>query len=107
MVRTNAVSVLVSAAALAAGLMGVSATAAPAAASFASSFEQGDPQPSWVDTVETDHGQPKTSGVNGANGSAIPGDIRGNVTDVTASDENTGAGEVAVNLLDGNPDTKW
>ncbi|GAB2971573.1 GH92 family glycosyl hydrolase [Amycolatopsis acidiphila] len=107
MARTNAVSVLVACVALAAGLTAAPATAAPAAATFSSSFESGDPQPA-VDTVDTNrYGQPRTSGVNGANGSAIPGDIRGKVTDVTASDENTDGGEVAVNLVDANPDTKW
>ncbi|TVT54956.1 glycoside hydrolase family 92 protein [Amycolatopsis rhizosphaerae] len=107
MVRTNGVSVLLSAVVLAAGLLAVGPANA-AETSFSSSFETTDPPPSWVDTVETGpDGQPKTSGVNGANGSAIPGDIRGKVTDVTASDENTGAGEVAVNLIDGKPETKW
>ncbi|WP_236792920.1 GH92 family glycosyl hydrolase [Amycolatopsis sp. GM8] len=99
MVRTRVVSVLVSAVALVAGFA-PAATAAPPALSFSSSFEPGDPQPA-VDTVE------KSSGVNGANGSAVPGDIRGKVTDVTASDENTDGGEIAVNLLDASPDTKW
>ncbi|WP_043842281.1 GH92 family glycosyl hydrolase [Amycolatopsis taiwanensis] len=107
MVRTTGMSVLMTVLALGGVVLGTPATAAPATIAFSSSFEPGDPQPTWVDTVETDHGRPKTSGVNGANGSAIPGDVRGKVTDVTASDENTGAGEIAVNLLDGNPDTKW
>jgi predicted alpha-1,2-mannosidase len=74
---------------------------------FYSSFETGDPQPTWNDTVDTDAtGKPKAFGVNGANGTAIPGDIRGKVTETTASSENTG-GEVASNLVDGSTDTKW
>ncbi|WP_346054980.1 GH92 family glycosyl hydrolase [Amycolatopsis dongchuanensis] len=99
MVRTSAV--FVACAALVAGLAAVpSAAAAPAIASFSSSFEPGDPQPA-VDTAE------RASGVNGANGSVVPGDVRGKITQVTASDENTGGNEVAVNLVDANPDTKW
>ncbi len=83
------------------------AAAAPAPA-FYSSFETGDPQPSWVDTVDTDpNGKPKASGVNGANGTAIPGDIRGKITESAASHENTEAGEVVANLADGSADTKW
>ncbi|MFD9964831.1 GH92 family glycosyl hydrolase [Amycolatopsis sp. NPDC058986] len=75
---------------------------------FSSSFEPSDPQSSWTDTVDTDAaGKPRSSGVNGANGTAIPGDIRGKVTETTASNENTGGGEVVANLVDGSPDTKW
>ncbi|MFD2415820.1 GH92 family glycosyl hydrolase [Amycolatopsis pigmentata] len=108
MVRT--IRVLV-ASALTAGLMAVPVAAQADSAGvpgFSSSFEPGDPQPSWQDTVETGpDGKPKTEGVNGANGSAIPGDIRGKITDIVASGENTGAGEVSANLVDGSPETKW
>ncbi|WP_329061449.1 GH92 family glycosyl hydrolase [Amycolatopsis sp. NBC_01480] len=96
----------------AAGLAALPVTAATAEAAappdFSSSFEPSDPQPTWQDTVDTDAaGKPRASGVNGANGTAIPGDIRGKVTEVTASSENTDGGEVAANLVDGTTDTKW
>jgi predicted alpha-1,2-mannosidase len=108
MVRTIRVLVL---SALTAGLMAVPVTAQADPAGFpgfASSFEPGDTQPSWQDTVETGpDGKPKTAGVNGANGSAIPGDVRGKIADITASGENTSVGEVSANLVDGNPQTKW
>ncbi|WP_328609840.1 GH92 family glycosyl hydrolase [Amycolatopsis sp. NBC_00345] len=96
----------------AAGLAALPVTAATAEAAappdFSSSFEANDPQPTWQDTVDTDAaGKPRASGVNGANGTAIPGDIRGKVTEVTASSENTDGGEVAANLVDGTTDTKW
>ncbi|MEC3976845.1 GH92 family glycosyl hydrolase [Amycolatopsis sp. H20-H5] len=85
---------------------GAAAEAAPP--DFSSSFEAGDPQPTWSDTVDTDAaGQPRAFGVNGANGTAIPGDIRGKVTETSASSENTDGGEVVANLVDGTLDTKW
>ena len=37
----------------------------------------------------------------------IPGNVTDKVTDVRASGENTGGGEVKENLVDGAPDTKW
>ncbi|WP_179956994.1 GH92 family glycosyl hydrolase [Amycolatopsis anabasis] len=75
---------------------------------FYSSFEANDPQPTWVDTVDTDPtGKPRAAGVNGANGTAIPGDIRGKVTESAASNENTDANEIAANLVDGSPESKW
>ncbi|MET7998705.1 GH92 family glycosyl hydrolase [Amycolatopsis sp. NPDC005232] len=96
----------------AAGLVAVPATSTAAADApppdFSSSFEPSDPQPTWQDTVDTDAaGQPRTSGVNGANGATIPGDIRGKVTETSASSENTDGGEVSANLVDGTTDTKW
>jgi predicted alpha-1,2-mannosidase len=75
---------------------------------FYSSFETGDPQPTWNDTVDTDAaGKPKAFGVNGANGTAIPGDIRGKITESSASSENTAGGEVVANLFDASTDSKW
>jgi len=35
------------------------------------------------------------------------GDLVGDIVEVTASNENTGSGEVAKNLTDDDPDTKW
>ena len=72
---------------------------------FASSFEPGDPQPAWIDTVEGD----RASGVAGP--ARPPGEIPGNQTDkviaVRASAQNEGSGEVGENLVDGSPQTKW
>ncbi|KAA2259412.1 glycoside hydrolase family 92 protein [Solihabitans fulvus] len=79
-----------------------------AATDFSSSFEAGDPAPTWTDTVETDpSGQPKASGVNGNDAVSIPGDVTDKVVQVTASAENTPGGEVKENLVDGNVNTKW
>jgi predicted alpha-1,2-mannosidase len=107
------VNTLLSVVVIAAGLVALPASglaaADPAAPpDFASSFESGEPQPTWNDTVDIDaSGKPKAFGVNGANGTAIPGDIRGRVTESSATSENTDAGEVAANLFDGSTDTKW
>ncbi|MGW5748409.1 GH92 family glycosyl hydrolase [Amycolatopsis sp. NPDC003861] len=106
------VAFLVTAAAVAAGLVALPAASSAAEdalpADFSSSFEPGDVQPTWTDTVDTDAaGKPRASGINGANGTAIPGDIRGKVTETSATSENTGGGEVVANLVDGTTDTKW
>ncbi|WP_246076185.1 GH92 family glycosyl hydrolase [Amycolatopsis cihanbeyliensis] len=84
------------------------AAAAAPAAEFYSSFEPGEPGLTWVDTVETlPSGGQRAEGVNGADATDVPGDIRGEITEIEASDENTGAGEVAENLVDGSADSKW
>ncbi|WP_329047271.1 GH92 family glycosyl hydrolase [Amycolatopsis sp. NBC_01488] len=106
------VAFLVTAAVVAAGLVALPAASSAAEdalpADFSSSFEPGDVQPTWTDTVDTDAaGKPRAYGVNGANGTAIPGDIRGKVTETSASSENTDGGEVVSNLVDGTTDTKW
>ncbi|MGV9275040.1 GH92 family glycosyl hydrolase [Streptomyces griseosporeus] len=76
--------------------------------SFASSFEAGEPAPDWLNTVDTTAGGGKrASGVDGGYSSGIPGNVTDHVTDVRASGENTGAGEVKENLVDGEPSTKW
>ena len=76
-------------------------------ADFYSSFEKGQPQPTWTSTLETDgQGKPKSSGVTGPTPTGIPGDITNTVTKVTASAENP-PNEVAQNLTDGDPQTKW
>ncbi|MFE9453763.1 GH92 family glycosyl hydrolase [Streptomyces sp. NPDC006739] len=82
---------------------------APAAdREFASSFEPGDPAPDWLNTVDTGpDGDKHSSGVDGGYSSGIPGNVTDHVTDVRASGENTGAGEVKENLADGEPGTKW
>ncbi|MFF3917311.1 GH92 family glycosyl hydrolase [Streptomyces sp. NPDC001852] len=75
---------------------------------FASSFEPGDPAPDWLNTVDTaPDGTKRASGVDGGYSTGIPGNVNDHVTDVRASGENTGAGEVKENLVDGEPGTKW
>jgi predicted alpha-1,2-mannosidase len=85
------------------------ATAEPAGnTEFFSSFEPGDPRPTWTDTVETGpSGKPKTGGVTSADPTRIAGDISDQIVEVTANGENTGAGEVAENLVDFDPGSKW
>ncbi|MFE7270108.1 GH92 family glycosyl hydrolase [Streptomyces sp. NPDC057623] len=83
---------------------------APAAAdrSFASSFEADDPAPDWLNTVDTaPDGTKRASGVDGGYSSGIPGNVTDHVTDVRASGENSGGGEVKENLADGEPSSKW
>lgn len=75
---------------------------------FSSSFEPDDPAPDWLSTVDTAaDGSPRTSGVDGGYTTGIPGGITDHVTDVRASGENTGGGEVKENLVDGESGTKW
>jgi predicted alpha-1,2-mannosidase len=80
-------------------------TSAAVAASqdFSSSFEAGDPQPTWTDTVDGG----KTSGVLGPKATGIPGNVTDKVVEVTASGEFTEAGEVKENLIDGDIFSKW
>lgn len=88
----------------------VALPAAPAAAdrSFTSSFEADDPAPDWLNTVDTSpDGAKRASGVDGGYSSGIPGNVTDHVTDVRASGENTGGGEVKENLTDGEPSSKW
>ncbi|MET8244079.1 GH92 family glycosyl hydrolase [Streptomyces sp. NPDC005202] len=82
---------------------------APAAdREFASSFEAGDPAPDWLNTVDTaPDGSKRASGVDGGYTTGIPGNVDDHVTDVRASGENTGAGEVKENLVDSESGTKW
>ncbi|WP_250401077.1 GH92 family glycosyl hydrolase [Streptomyces cellostaticus] len=82
---------------------------APAAdREFASSFEAGDPAPDWLNTVDTAaDGGKRASGVDGGYSTGIPGNVDDRVTEVRASGENAGGGEVKENLLDGEPGTKW
>ncbi|NBE56597.1 GH92 family glycosyl hydrolase [Streptomyces boluensis] len=75
---------------------------------FSSSFEAGQPAPTWTDTVDTTpDGKKKTSGVDGAFSSGIPGNVTDRVSEVRASDENAGSGEVKENLIDGESSSKW
>src|SRR4051812_15210702 len=75
---------------------------------FSSSFEEGQPQPKWAGTVETDaQGNPKASGVNGADSVSIPGNVTDKGVAVQANSENSGSDEVKENVVDGNVNTKW
>ncbi|WP_285644798.1 GH92 family glycosyl hydrolase [Lentzea sp. NBRC 102530] len=75
---------------------------------FSSSFEDGQPQPTWSNTVETDaSGNPKASGVIGSDGSGIPGNVSDKVDDANANGEYAESGEVVDNLWDGTVNTKW
>ncbi|QIJ65265.1 GH92 family glycosyl hydrolase [Streptomyces sp. JB150] len=98
--------------ALAAGSPGAAvalpAAPEPAAREFASSFEAEDAAPDWVSTAETaPDGTRRVSGVDGGYRTGVPGDVTERVTEVRASGENAGAGEVKENLADGEPSTKW
>ncbi|WP_416959114.1 GH92 family glycosyl hydrolase [Streptomyces sp. Agncl-13] len=84
------------------------AKALAAGGEFASSFETGDPAPDWLNTVDTaPDGSKRASGVDGGYSTGIPGNVTDHVTDVRASAENTGGGEVKENLVDGESGTKW
>ncbi|CAM5547917.1 alpha-1 2-mannosidase [Streptomyces spiroverticillatus] len=80
----------------------------PVTKTFASSFEAGEPAPTWRDTVETDsRGRKTTSGVDGGESPGIPGNVTDRVTDLRASAENAAGGEVKENLIDVTPGSKW
>ncbi|MGW2067752.1 GH92 family glycosyl hydrolase [Streptomyces sp. NPDC001953] len=82
------------------------AAAAPPAGNFSSSFESADPQPA-TSTVEIGaNGKPIQTNLSGSSPSGLPGSLLDQVSEVTASAENP-PGEVATNLKDGNPSTKW
>src|SRR3954447_7432636 len=77
-------------------------------ASFFTSFESGQPQPGYTDTVETGpDGKPRVSGVEGPTPTGIGGSEMDKITKVEANGENTGAGEIATNAADGDKFTKW
>lgn len=84
------------------------AEAAAADREFGSSFEAGEPAPDWLNTVDTAaDGSKRSSGVDGGFSTGIPGNVTEHVTDVAASGENSGSGEVKENLVDVEPGTKW
>ncbi|MEU3827386.1 GH92 family glycosyl hydrolase [Streptomyces sp. NPDC029080] len=110
--RWGTAAVLTAAFVMAVGAQGA-AVALPARApaadrEFASSFEAGEPAPDWLNTVDTGpDGGKRASGVDGGYSTGIPGNVTDHVTEVRASAENPGAGEVKENLVDGEPGTKW
>ncbi|MCY9657301.1 GH92 family glycosyl hydrolase [Paenibacillus chondroitinus] len=83
--------------------------AAAEGADFYSSFEASDPIVTWENKVESDiDGNALTSGIDGNTPFAgIPGSITNKVVEVTARGEYTSSGEVAVNLIDSNTNSKW
>ncbi|MEU6391013.1 GH92 family glycosyl hydrolase [Streptomyces sp. NPDC046939] len=75
---------------------------------FSSSFEEGQPAPDWLNTVDTaKDGSKRSSGVDGGYSGGIPGNVNAHVTEVRASGENTGGGETKENLVDGESTSKW
>ncbi|WP_455358752.1 GH92 family glycosyl hydrolase [Streptomyces sp. SYSU K21746] len=75
---------------------------------FSSSFEAGEAQPNWRNTVETSpDGSKRAAGIDGGFSSGIPGNVTDKVTEVRASAENEGGGEVKENLVDLSSSTKW
>ncbi|HEU4540421.1 MAG TPA: discoidin domain-containing protein, partial [Jiangellaceae bacterium] len=74
---------------------------------FFSSFEEGEPQPDWENTAETDAGGNKRmSGVTGSPATGIPGNVTDQVVEVRASGENP-PNETKERVVDGNINTKW
>ncbi|MCO5998044.1 GH92 family glycosyl hydrolase [Actinoallomurus rhizosphaericola] len=83
-----------------------SASAAAPPGDFSSSFESSDPQPA-TSTAEVDaSGDPVQGNLSGSSPSGLPGSLLGQVSAVTASAENP-PNEIAANLKDENPSTKW
>ncbi|WP_041832738.1 GH92 family glycosyl hydrolase [Actinoplanes sp. N902-109] len=78
------------------------AAQAAAATSFSSSFEAGDPQPTWTDTVDGD----RSSGVDGTIAAGMPGSLRAHVVAIAANAQ-PNSNEGVTNLNDGAPETKW
>ena len=59
---------------------------------FYSSFEDGDPAPTWTDTVDTDQdGNERAAGVTGPTRDGLPGDVTDKVIAVRANGENSEA----------------
>ncbi len=78
-------------------------TADAGAGDFSTSFEAGQPQPQ-LSTVEVGASGPRQQNVSGT--ASADGSLLGSIVGVTASAENA-PGEVAANLADANPDSKW
>ncbi|MGV9212877.1 GH92 family glycosyl hydrolase [Micromonospora sp. RB23] len=82
------------------------APSAPPPGAFRSSFESADPQPA-TSTVEVDRsGRPVQGNLSGSSNANLPGSLLGQVEAATASAQNP-PNEIAANLADGNPSTKW
>ncbi|MFS0613989.1 GH92 family glycosyl hydrolase [Lederbergia ruris] len=83
-------------------------TASAAPIDFFTSFEDGDPQPDWENTVETDaKGNKMAEGIDGNVAfDGIQGDITDRVVKVTASANNP-PNETEQQLIDRDVSTKW
>jgi predicted alpha-1,2-mannosidase len=82
------------------------ASAAPADR-YSTSFEETDPAPAWIDTVDTGaDGDKRTDGIDGTTVTGIPGSVRDQVTAIAVNGE-PNANERGANLNDGDPATKW
>ena len=75
------------------------AVPAARAADFSTSFEASDPAPTWTNTSE------ESVGVSGTK-PGLPGSVMDKIVAVTANGENP-PNEIAVNLKDGDVNTKW
>ncbi len=74
---------------------------------FSTSFESGQPQPTWTSTSETDaKGDPWISGVTAGTVPVLPGSFKDKIAEVTASSDNP-PNETAVKASDEDPSTKW
>jgi predicted alpha-1,2-mannosidase len=73
---------------------------------FTTSFESGQPQPTWTSTSETVKGAPWVSGVTAGTVPVLAGSVKDKIADVTASSDNP-PNEVAKNAADEDPNTKW
>ncbi|WP_329362115.1 GH92 family glycosyl hydrolase [Streptomyces sp. NBC_00669] len=86
------------------GSHGAGDTPAPA---FTTSFESGQPQPTWTSTSETDaKGKAWVSGVTAGNVPVLAGSIKDKIAKVTASSDNP-PDETAGKAADEDPNTKW
>jgi predicted alpha-1,2-mannosidase len=85
-----------------------SASSVPAKTDFFTSFEAGEPQLTWNNTVETNaDGTKMASGIDGnVKRDRIPGDITDKVISATANANNP-PNEIDSKLIDGDPATKW
>ncbi|MEV0620177.1 GH92 family glycosyl hydrolase [Nonomuraea sp. NPDC050404] len=70
-------------------------------AAFASSFEPGDPQPTWVNMAE------KSRDITGTLPGGIEGGLADKIVQIGVSGEYAAAGEVKENLADTDASTKW
>jgi predicted alpha-1,2-mannosidase len=77
------------------------------APAFATSFEPGDPQPTWTSTAETGAGgDPEVSGVTAGALPVLSGSVKDKIAEVTASSDNP-PNETAENAADEDAATKW
>ena len=74
---------------------------------FSTSFEPGQPQPTWTSTSEPDaKGDPWVSGVTAGTVPVLPGSFKDKIAEVTASSDNP-PNETAPKAADEDPNTKW